>query len=191
MSPERWRCFVAVPIDDDLRAALERSVGSWRSRTDLAGLRWTDPASWHITLAFLAAVDPDDIPGIEATLAAVAERHPAAAVFETGGLGAFPRPEVGRVAWYGVHGPVGMMERLATDVGKCLGVEEERAFHPHLTLARAADGHVDLRAWASEADGPSGALLLERMLLVRSHLERGAARHETLASFTLGGGAHG
>ncbi len=190
MSPERWRCFVAIPIDDDLRVALERSVDSWRLRSDLAGLRWTDPASWHITLAFLGAVHPDDVARIETTLAAVAERHPAAAAFETGGLGAFPRPDAGRVAWYGVHDPAGMMDRLATDVGTSLGVEEERAFHPHVTLARAISGPVDLRAWAAEAEGLAGALLLERMLLMRSHLERGAARHETLASFTLGGDAH-
>jgi 2'-5' RNA ligase len=190
MSAERWRCFVAAPIDDDLRAALWRSIGSWRPRPDLASLRWTDPATWHVTLAFLGAVEPDDVPGLEAMLAAVAERHPAAAVFETGGVGAFPQPEAARVAWYGVHDPAGMMERLATDVGKTLGVDEERAFHPHLTLARAAGRPVDLRAWMAEAEVPSAALLLERMLLVRSHLERDAARHETLASFTLGGGAH-
>lgn len=190
MNPERWRCFVAAPIDEGLRASLEQSVDSWQSRSDLAGLRWTDPASWHVTLAFLGAIDPDDVPRTEAMLAAVASRHPAAPIFETGGLGAFPQREVARVAWYGVLDPAGMMERLASDVAGTLGVGDERAFHPHLTLARARGDAVDVRAWMAEAAAPSGAVLLDRILFVRSHLDRDGARHETLASFTLGGSAH-
>lgn len=186
MTEERWRCFVSAPIDGDVRTDLERAVTTWRSQSDLVGLRWTDPSSWHITLAFLGAVSPDEVGSMKERLDAVADRHPAAAVFETGGLGAFPRPEAARVAWYGVNDPAGMMGRLASDIASTLDVDGERPFHPHVTLARASDAPVDLRTWVAEDDAPSGAVLLEEIFLMRSH----DGRHETLASFRLGGPAH-
>ena len=42
MSVERWRCFVAIPIGEALRADLRAAVEGWRRREDLAGMRWAD-----------------------------------------------------------------------------------------------------------------------------------------------------
>lgn len=186
MTAEPWRCFVSAPIDGDVRTDLERAVAAWRSRSDLAGLRWTDPSSWHVTLAFLGAVSPDELGSMTERLDALADRHPAAAIFETGGLGAFPRREAARVAWYGVHDPAGMMGRLASDIAGTLSIEDERPLRPHVTLARAINGPVDLRAWAAQDGAPTGAILLEEIRLMRSH----GGRHQAIASFRLGGPAH-
>ena len=66
MSDERWRCFVAVPIGEALRRDLAAAVEGWRIRPDLAGLRWTEPQSWHVTLAFLGPIEASSVTGLTA-----------------------------------------------------------------------------------------------------------------------------
>ena len=86
---ESWRCFVAVPIAETLRRALASAVEGWKTRPDLAGLRWTDPVAWHVTLAFLGAVDSDLIDELGETVRVVAAAS-RPTVVPTGGVGGFP-----------------------------------------------------------------------------------------------------
>lgn len=184
MRPERWRCFVAVPIAESLRADLRTAAEAWHS--DLSEMRWTYPDGWHVTLAFLGSVEARTIPELVARVASVAERHPALRL-ETGGLGAFPSAARARVAWYGVRDRSGALGRLAGDVAIALGLDAAQAFHPHLTLARARQRSVDLRPWLASASVPGGTLEVDQVVLMRSHTGRGPARYETLATIALGG----
>lgn len=109
---ERWRCFVAVPIGETLRSSLEDARAPWLERPDLQELRWTDPARWHLTLAFLGDVEPERVPRVIERAADVARRH-APLRLPTGGLGAFRSPSEGRVAWYGIGDPDGRLADLA------------------------------------------------------------------------------
>ena len=185
MSVERWRCFVAIPIGEALREDLRTAVDGWRGREDLAGLRWTDAESWHVTLAFLGSTDPASVAEVVERLATVAEAHPATRS-TTGGLGGFPSPGRARVAWYGIEDADGRLARLAADVADALGLDAVRPLRPHLTLARARREPVDLRSWLASASAPTGVIAADRIELVRSHLGGGPARYETLAAFTLG-----
>ncbi len=190
MTGDQWRCFVALPIGDELRNELEAAVDRWRPRADLAGLRWTRPSSWHVTLAFLGDVPLSRIPEIERKLDDVAARHEPMSLM-TGDLGGFPRPRAANVAWCGVDGEAGALSRLAEDVAAALGLQETHPLHPHLTLARARGGGVDLRSWIADGGAPDGTLAVDRMLLMRSHLGRQGAAYETLASITLRGSPDG
>ena len=185
MIDERLRLFVAMPIGAELRDALRSAVAGWRIDEDLAGLRWTDPESWHITLAFLGSTEAAAVPRMLGRLAPVAEAH-AATISRTGAIGAFPTPTRARVAWYGVQDVDGRMSRLAADVGAALDLDTSRPLRPHLTLARAGRQPVDLRSWLASASAPEGELVADRIALMRSHLGGGAARYETLASMKLG-----
>jgi RNA 2',3'-cyclic 3'-phosphodiesterase len=185
MSDERWRCFVAVPTPARLRAALAEASASWRSRPELAGLRWAEPASWHMTLAFLGATDPDRVPAITAAIAQAAAQHrPWRAA--TGGLGGFPSAGRARVAWYRVADPDRALASLAAAVRAAMEIDQPSSFRPHITLARARREPVDLRAWIAEGIAPAGHLPVHRVQLVRSHLGHGPPRYETLATATLG-----
>jgi 2'-5' RNA ligase len=186
---ERWRLFVAIPIGEELRAALAASLDGWRSRPDLAGLRWTDPAAWHLTVHFLGATDPSDVTRIRADVAGVAAAHEPIQL-ATGGLGGFPSAGRARVAWYGVADPERRLRRLASEVSSVLAPEEPPRFRAHVTLARARSEPVDLRDWVAGADAPDGRLEIGEMLLMRSHLGRGPARHEVVGTVPLGGRVH-
>lgn len=190
MTVDSWRCFVAVPIDDAIRSRLATAVAAWRAQPPADTLRWSEPRAWHLTLAFLGGVDPDDVPALSAAIGRIAARHEAVRV-PTGRLGAFPRPGSARVLWYAVGDPDGAIGAIAADLAQAVRRVQDEPYHPHVTLARARGGHVDLRGWieAASLQAPSGRLVVRSIELVRSHLSRGPARYETLASFALGGAA--
>jgi 2'-5' RNA ligase len=187
---ERWRCFVAVALGDATRSALAAAVADWRRQPPADALRWAEPDGWHLTLAFLGSVDADTVPAITDAVTGVAAAH-APMVIPTGRLGAFPRPGSARVLWYGIGDPDGALAVLASDLGGALGVEPGGPFRAHVTLARARRGHVDLRGWIEDASGaaPEGRVAVDAIRLMRSHLGRGPARYETLATCPLGGPA--
>lgn len=187
---ERWRCFVALPIGADLRASLAAAREEWRASPDLRDmrdLRWTDPAGWHVTLAFLGSIDPASAAAAAEALRSLPPRAPLR--LASGGVGGFPSSRRGRVAWYGIADPDGALSALAAEVRRAVGVPGQPAFRPHLTLARARH-EVDLRDWVSHAAAPGGRLVVDRLELMRSHVGSGPARYETLASIRLGVPAH-
>jgi 2'-5' RNA ligase len=186
-----WRCFAAIPLGDELRKELAAAVDRWGDRPDCAGLRWTDPDAWHLTLAFIGDVEPARVEALSAAMSAAAELE-AAMTLTTGEVGAFPRPARASVAWYGIADPDGSLASLAAAVRLSLRLPAEpQPFHPHVTLARTrGGGHADLRAWVREADPPAGQLEIGAVNLMRSHLGTGPARYEVLSTIRLRGAVH-
>ena len=181
-----WRCFVAVPIDDDLRAAVDDTVRGLRAAPGADAWRWTDAEAWHVTLAFLGATDPASVPGLASDLAAVAGAQ-GAFTLAAGGLGAFPGPRRARVLWCGVADPRSELRRLAGAAARAVGLPDEGRFRGHLTLARARDRDGADASSLVDVTARPGALRVERLVLFRSHLGRGPARYEALATVPLKG----
>jgi len=188
---EKWRCFVAVPVPPALRASLASEVGRWSDEREAPNLRWTDPAGWHVTLAFLGWQDSTLVPALVDVLKApVAAAVPA--TLEGAALGAFPTPRRARVVWYGISDPVERLGRLAAAVRSALTplvpqLVDESAFRAHLTLARARDERgTNLTAWLATHAAPAGSLAVDRVVLYRSHLGGGPARYEELESLPVG-----
>ena len=185
---ERWRCFVAVPLDDDVRSALAASVADWRHQPPVDALRWADPDGWHLTLAFLGDVDSSDVAAIDEAVRGVAAVHRPTEVV-TARLGAFPRPSSARVLWYGVADPDGELAALAGELAAALRVPSDEPFRAHITLARARRRPINLRDWIEPAShsAPEGRMPVDSLMLVRSHLGAGPARYATLAALPIGG----
>ena len=178
-----WRCFVAVPIGDQLRAALSSAVDVLRGAPGAEDLRWTDPSGWHATLAFLGRTDPDRVPSLADALTEVAGRF-TSFTLRTGGIGGFPSPPAARVVWYGIEDPDGRLAGVASAVREAVGLDDDQPFRPHLTLARARG---DGRARIDPAmHAPTGALRVDELVLYRSLLGGGPARYEPLAIARLG-----
>lgn len=186
---ERWRCFVAAGLPDDLRGALARAIAGWQADARTEGLRWASADGLHLTLAFLGSVDPSAVPSIASAVRRVCGAH-APLAQPAGRLGAFARPGSARVLWYAVADPGGELAALAADVADALALKPDEPYRPHVTLARARRRPVDLRGWieVASAAAPAGLLRIEALHLMRSHLGGGPARYETLATFALGGG---
>jgi 2'-5' RNA ligase len=186
-----WRCFVAVPIPASLCGALSRSVSEWRADPAAPDLRWTPPEGWHLTVAFLGAVDPDEVPALVGALQTALEKTPAWRM-ETGGLGTFPGPGRARVVWYGVADADGRLAVLAHAarlalVSRVPSLRDAQPFRAHVTLARARNARgVDLVAWLSGRAAPSGVLPVRRVVLYRSVMAGGRPpRYEALGTIAL------
>lgn len=186
-APERWRCFVAVPITASLRRDLASAVAGWRTDPKVPDLRWTDPDGWHLTLAFLGSTDPERVPGLADALRATASSLSAFSV-PAGGVGAFPRPKAASVLWYRIDDPERRLAELATRVQQAVELEpERRPFRGHLTVARSRDrAGVPLDGWLPGLASPHATIPVREVILFRSRLGRGPARYEALATARLG-----
>ena len=139
------RLFVAVEIGDTLAARAAELSGELRRRGDDAAPRakitWVPADRLHLTVRFIGEVDD------ERGRAVCEALTPALAVgpfdLTLHGAGAFPTGGSPRVFWIGVTGgrePLLAIEREVTQRLTPIGVEEEqRAYSPHLTLARVRD----------------------------------------------------
>jgi len=167
-------------------------VARWRARQNAPDLRWSEPDGWHVTLAFLGNTDPSEVPGLVSALGDAADGV-AAFQLETGGVGAFPRPGAAGAIWYGVSDPHHQLTNLAARVQAAVLPFSERArFRPHLTLARSRLRRGEpLGSWLATLDPPSGTLKVGGLTLFRSHLGRGPAVYEVLATLPLGGAGSG
>jgi 2'-5' RNA ligase len=181
-----WRCFVAVPVDHVLRKTLLGVARDLRGRAGADAWRWTDAEAWHMTLAFMGSTDPASIPTVVSSIKSVADRHEAFAL-DAGGLGGFPSRGRARVLWYGVSDPDGRLRRLAGAVRVAVGLEDDERFRGHLTLARARDRFGTDASSLTAVPVPGSRLEVDRLVLYRSHLRRGPARYEALATAALRG----
>lgn len=181
---------MAIPVAGELRAALAREVEGWKADPRLVDWRWTDAASWHVTLAFLGAVDPTGVGAIPEAVGRVVARVEPLCV-EADRAGAFPSPGRARVLWCGLRDPSDRVVGLMTAVRDALGVVSGETVQPHVTLARGPRRPSDVRAFLRSVKPPAGSMTVDHVEVLRSHLGGGPARYETLASIELGGPADG
>jgi 2'-5' RNA ligase len=147
------RLFIALDIDDAIREHIARFVEGVQGFAPEA--RWVKPESMHITLKFIgeqreAAVEP-----IKLALRTV---HVNTTEIQFRGYGFFPTVKSARVFWLGMEaGPQLAALALAIDEKMApLGIpKEDRAYSPHLTLARGSGGSGSPR-WRRR-DGPNRA----------------------------------
>jgi len=193
------RTFVAIELSSNFRAALAERIRHL-CRT-LPDERWVDPASLHLTLAFLGDLDDAELAAtIEATLAAAAQSSP----FRLGpaALGTFGPPQMPRVVWAGVQGDLQLLHRLHADLvyqlaRRNLPVPDEHSFTPHLTLARLKPPMLEperqrlVALLAKPYDQPfnTAVMLVEHIAVMKSELARPAARYTRLETCPLLGAA--
>jgi RNA 2',3'-cyclic 3'-phosphodiesterase len=195
-SPETWRCFVAVPVPDDLRAGLAAAVDRWKHEPGAPDLRWTDPDGWHVTLAFLGATDPATVDGLRRGLESVTRQLPpqfSPVLVRTGPLGSFPRAAAAQSVWLGIDDPRRQLQDLAYAVQTVVLPQERwRRLRPHLTLGRSRIRRGEpLESWFATRTFPPADFAVEDVVLFRSHLGRGPAQYEELARLRLGGAGSG
>jgi 2'-5' RNA ligase len=179
-----WRCFWAVPLPSELRAALSRFVSGLRTVPGVdEAWRFTDVDGWHVTLAFLGGVPPETI---EPMVSRVASAVESSLPFElhAGGLGGFGGRQHARVLWYGLADDDKHLRDLARCVRAAAGLNVHDPFHGHVTLARSRERHGAAVPTPLE-EPPVGRVPVTDVVLFRSHLGRGPAHYEAIARVPL------
>jgi RNA 2',3'-cyclic 3'-phosphodiesterase len=186
------RLFVALEIPAAVRDNLAAQIKELRDLpAPLAGqrLRWVRPENLHVTLKFVGEVEAAKLDGIRSALTAIGLDAPVDLHFR--GLGFFPDEKYPRVLGVGLHAS-GNLPVLARDINRALegqGIaRDERAFTPHLTLARFESSglHEGLRtAIQKNSEREFGAFQAREFRLIQSKLKPSGAEYTTLASFPL------
>jgi len=197
------RLFIALDIDDEIRERIARFAEAVSGFAPDA--RWARPDSLHVTLKFIGEQpEPilEDINGALGTIAA------GAVALQFRGYGFFPTARSPRVFWIGIEaGPELATLAAAVDQQTArLGVaKEDRAFSPHLTLARGGvrGTYSSGSPHRHKEDRPNrsfqrlqeklaalptpefGTMTAHEFFLYQSELGRGGSRYTKLSRFAL------
>ena len=135
------RCFIAVIPPADVVSDIDRFLEPRRTATESSPWRWSRPATYHLTLAFMAEFPGNRIEELAQGLDEWAGRR-APLAMNIAGAGGFRGPEHAKVLYLGVPGAAavqlgewsGQLRALATHHG---GHPDGTGFRAHLTIARA------------------------------------------------------
>jgi len=169
------RLFAGWPLAQEHKALLEARVAPLRNALPAAS--WARPEALHLTLLFLGETGPGRVPALIEGLDRLSGRR--AIPVEISGAGFFPGRKRPRVAWIGLHPPEPIGD-LAAALRTEVGVEpDQRAFHPHLTLARIRGswGSGDVARFESALAGVKLEGVLDRVILFESRLSSAGAQH--------------
>lgn len=128
------RLFTGLALEYPVRRNLELVLEHLQP---LAPLQWSPSANFHITTKFIGEWPEERLAELKAALAAVRRVGPID--LRLAGFGWYPNPHHPRVLFAGVHAPEALRELAALSAEACqqLGIAmEDRAYSPHLTLAR-------------------------------------------------------
>jgi len=193
------RTFIAVELDQELRATLAGIQARLRGAVPPRAVRWAQPEGIHLTLKFLGDTPLDKVEQVKVALAQAAGQIPDFAI-TVGGVGCFPDARRPRVVWVGVQEPSGSLDRLwhavESHVAPLGFPTEKRPFSPHLTLGRvqryASGAEVRdigqaVAALSAEMAGVQDEMAVSSVAYIKSDLRPTGAVYTTLAKATLHG----
>lgn len=193
------RIFVALDLNQAIRERIQKFVEEIRSTAPDA--RWISGESLHVTLKFIGECPDEKVRQIEASLGSV-QAEPFQVTFS--GAGFFPTPRTARVFWAGIEA-CDALAQLAKTIDKSLtgtGIpKEDRAFSPHLTLARIRGGSgapgrrkddkpnrqfAELQDFLTTHPAPEfGTMTAREFFLYRSELSSKGSQYTKIARFEL------
>jgi len=152
-----WRVFCAVELHDPVRARLQEHIQQLRKDVPGVAASWSRVESIHLTLKFFGNVELTKVAAISHAASRAAKEFSPFQI-GIGDTGVFPRPSRAQVLWIGVSDPSGkllaLQKRLEDECAAEGFAKEERAFRPHLTIARLrkpdgarqlADAHLSMQ----------------------------------------------
>jgi RNA 2',3'-cyclic 3'-phosphodiesterase len=132
------RLFVALDIDAGIRQKIATFMEGVRGFAPEA--RWVHPESLHVTLKFIGEMAVERLPDLQQELMGI---RAAATRVTFRNYGFFPAARSARVFWVGIEADAGLgaLAKAVDEACSRLKIPpEERAFSPHLTLARGKSG---------------------------------------------------
>ena len=194
------RLFIALDIADAIRERISSLAEGVQGFAPDA--RWVKPELLHVTLKFIGEQPDHAVALIKQALTRI---QAAGVQIEFKGYGFFPTAKSPRVFWIGLEaGPQLSALAMAVDEATArLGIpKEERAFSPHLTLARGPGGSGSPRR--QKSDGPNrvfqrlqeklaarpapefGTMTAHEFFLYQSQLSPKGSKYTKLERFALG-----
>ncbi|HJT88898.1 MAG TPA: RNA 2',3'-cyclic phosphodiesterase [Bryobacteraceae bacterium] len=179
------RLFTGLDLPAEVVGNLRKLIERLRPT---ARIHWSPPENLHITTKFIGEWPEERLEELKSVLGSLEGRQPISVDIHK--LGFFPNPNSPRVFWCGIEAPG--LEDLASATDRAtaaLGIPaEQRAFSPHLTLARIKE-RLDLQplretiAVLSSLD--FGRFEVRSFFLYQSRLRPSGSVYTKLAEFPL------
>src|SRR5690348_9734058 len=186
----QWRVFCAFELPESLRVRIKEHAERVREAVPDVAASWSRPENVHLTMKFFGSVDQAKAPAISDVLTRVAKEFSPVKIV-VGGTGVFPRPSRPQVLWIGIDDRTGALARLQTrleDESARGGFpKEDRAFRPHLTIARIRNPHNANRLAEAHLRLEFGSVEvgLSELVLFRSELSPKGSKYTPISRSRL------
>jgi 2'-5' RNA ligase len=182
------RTFLAIEISDAVRAEVVGLIEDLAAAGD--SVKWVEPENLHVTLKFFGDVAGEEIHSLARAVEEVCREHDPFEI-ALAGVGAFPHLDRPRTLWIGVgqgaDGMVALAESLEARFVALGYPAEGRRFHPHLTLGRLRGQPQAIAGRLRRIrDAQFGHVLVDRLVLMSSTLDRRGPTYTPLATMCLG-----
>ena len=186
----QWRMFCAFELPESVRSRIDQHSRKVREAVPEAAASWSRPENIHLTMKFFGNVDQAQAPVISAAATRVVNEFSPIEI-EVGKTGVFPRPSRPQVLWIGINDPSGalakLQDRLEDEFAREGFPKENRAFHPHLTIARIRRPQNADRLAQIHLGLPFSAvaLRLSELILFRSELSSKGSKYTAISRHRL------
>ena len=177
------RLFIGIPLSAETMDELSQLV--MRLHTGEDSLRWSAPASWHVTLQFLGNTSQDQYTCIVAQLIKL-HFPPISIALES--FGFFERAGIFYIGVQPTEKLVTLQQAITAATAIC-GFPENRRYHPHITLARSK-GKQGIRAMARlkpkiPREHRVNSFRAEAFLLYESFTDPSGSRYKVRETFAF------
>jgi 2'-5' RNA ligase len=173
------RLFVAIQPPLTIRERLLAAMGG------VINARWQSDEQLHLTLRFIGEVDRHGAADIGAALGTI--HHPRFSL-SLDRIGQFDKRGKTDSLWVGVtpHDAVEGLKRKIDQALLRVGIApEQRAYLPHITLARFTRKPGDMGDFAARSGQLAGSFTVDNFVLYESYLAADGATYVPLARFLL------
>ena len=180
--------FWAVRIPDDVKQTIHDELTKMKPIFQFK--RWVDVNDYHITLAFLGSVQPQQLESV-INLVGGAIKNQKTFMLAIEGLNVFGSQKSPRIFWGAVNevNPLFELQKIVHETCLEAGFSlETRPYHPHITLARKWGGNEEFKMEDLVTYNPFGEKALSfqvnEIVLYKSNLEN-TPKYESVAAFSL------
>ena len=180
--------FWAVRIPDGIKQTIHEELT--RSKPIFQFKRWVDLNDYHITLAFLGAVNPKQLTSVIESVGE-AIKNQKTFMLDIKGLGVFGAPKSPRIFW-GAVSEADALYKIQENVNQTCLAEgfklDTRPYHPHITLARKWGANEDFLVDNLVTRNPFKekplSFKVNEIVLYKSNIEN-TPKYEPIASIYL------
>jgi RNA 2',3'-cyclic 3'-phosphodiesterase len=190
-TPFTRRLFAGLSIDEKKSQPLVQAVAKLKRTADEHDYRmqWLGRENWHITLWFFGSVEADLEKEIRQAIAKITQEHARSIELDVKGVGAFPEPTSARVFWAGVSRTkelVELYERGQEIFNAADMPTDDRAYNPHLTLARFRNPQSATALIEPFARKPFFSFAVNEIVLYESTMQNFYPKYTPLERYKLG-----
>ncbi|MDD5063507.1 MAG: RNA 2',3'-cyclic phosphodiesterase [Phycisphaerae bacterium] len=186
------RCFIAIDIDEEIRAALGDLQQKLRGSIDVkkGDINWVNPDNIHLTLKFLGEIKDEKVAEICNIVEAAAGRHKdfELDIESVGNFGG----RSPKVLWVGTGKGGDDLLKLQEDIEESLALagwpEETREFAGHLTLCRIRHPIAGMKLAQASVDYKDfklGTLSADSVSVYQSELKPSGPVYTVLGNYKL------